>query len=781
MTKQQLIETIKEKIEKIDSKENEFKEIHKIVADSVMQYIKPYWKDCIRKKQEKKRAFYFSAEFLVGRAILNNLLCLSIYKEIEDILEEKGFNISVLEEEQDIAIGNGGLGRLAACFLDSAASLNIPLDGYGIKYQFGYFKQTIEDGFQNEEPENWEDSADSWLCLCKKDAVEVCFKDEIVVAVPYDMPIIGYENGNFNVLRLWQAKAKDGFSLKDFNSSLFQKAFEKENEAKSITAVLYPNDETKQGKKLRLKQQYFFCSASLQDILKKYKKKYGSNFEFLDNSIAIQLNDTHPVIAIVELIRILCDCEGIEFKEAFKIAKNVFSYTNHTIMPEALEKWQKDLVLELLPDIYKYILKIEEEFCFEMDRLKVKKELVQKIDIIKSDFISMADMAVFCCKKTNGVSKIHTEILKNSCLKEWHEIYRDRFLNITNGITQRRWLLLCNKELSFFISKLLGGYDFVKNLEMLKELEKFSNEKSVLEEFRRIKQKKKEQLARYIEKKEGVVIDPNTIFDVQTKRLHEYKRQLLNILAILSLYFRIKRGEIKDFFPTTFIFGAKAAPSYRRAKAIIKLINTVSSLVLSDSICSKYIKIVFVQNYNVSYAEKIVPACNVSEQISTAGTEACGTGNMKFMLNGAVTLGTYDGANIEIVGEAKRENNYIFGKTVEEIKDIEEEYNPVRIYNENKYIKEVIDLLDSKLLGEESLFLELKDSILKGASWHKPDQYYLLLDFDEFFKAKLFVNKDYKDQYKFDGKCWANIYSAGKFSSDRAIKEYATKIWGFNP
>ena len=732
MEKSKLIEIIKNEIEK---KEDYSKNVYKVVSESIMNYIKPNWRNCRKEKEKGKRAFYFSAEFLVGRAILNNLLCLSIYREVEEIFKEKGLDISILEEENDIAIGNGGLGRLAACFLDSAASLKIPLDGYGIKYQFGYFEQYFKDGFQEERAEYWMQETNSWLICCEEQAVEVSFKGQSVIAVPFDIPIIGYENENINTLRLWEARAKKRFSLKDFNNSLYLKAFEEENKAKSITAVLYPNDETKEGKILRLKQQYFFCSASLQDILRRYKKKHGLNFEFLSKEVAIQLNDTHPVISIAELIRILCENEGVEFKTAFEIVKNIFSYTNHTTMSEALEKWDKDLILELIPNVYKYILKIEQEFHLEMEMRSVQKEKIEKIDIIRNNLVCMADMAVFCSAKTNGVSKIHTEILKNRCLKDWYDIYPSRFFNITNGITQRRWLLLCNKELCVLI---------------------------------------------YIEKKEGILIDSKTIFDVQAKRLHEYKRQLLNILVILSLYFRIKRGEIKDFFPTTFIFGAKAAPSYRRAKSIIKLINTVSSLIAKDSLCSKYIKIVFVQNYNVSYAEKIVPACEVSEQISTAGTEASGTGNMKFMLNGAVTLGTYDGANIEIVEEAKRENNYIFGKTFEEIEKIKEVYNPNKIYNENIYIKEVMDALDSDMLGKEPLFLELKDSILKGASWHKPDQYYLLIDFDDFFNTKILVNEDYKDKIKFNRKCWENVCSAGKFSSDRAIKEYATYIWGFN-
>lgn len=753
--------------------------IHKAIADTVINYIYDFWDKSKEEKQKVKRAYYFSAEYLVGRAVLNNLICLDLYNIVKKFLKEKGYFISILDEVEDDGLGNGGLGRLAACFLDSAATLKIPLDGYGIKYKYGYFKQIFKDGFQIEEKDDWTEKTDFWSVLVEKDIVEVSFKNQTVLALPYDMPIIGYKNNNINTLRLWEAHSKEKFCLEEFNKGNFLKAFEEENKAQAISAILYPNDDTKKGKVLRLKQQYFFCSASLQDIIKRYKNKHGKDFSLFKDFVAIQLNDTHPVISIAELIRLLCENEKLMFKDAFFTARNVFSYTNHTIMAEALEKWPVEIFLENIPNVYKYILKIREEFYKEMKEKEIKEEVIEKIDIIKDGLIHMANLAIFSSFRVNGVSKIHTEILKKSCLKDWFSVYPLKFQNKTNGITQRRWLKLCNEELSELITKLLKTNRWIIDLEMLKDLKKYADDEEVLEEFRKIKQIKKRQLAKYIKNKDGFVVDVNTIFDVQAKRLHEYKRQFLNILAILSLYFRIKRGEIKDFTPTTFIFGAKAAPSYKRAKLIIKLINNISELIKKDKLCSDLISIVFVENYNVSYAEKIVAACNVSEQISTAGTEASGTGNMKFMLNGAVTLGTYDGANIEIVEAAGRENNYIFGKTVEEIKEIEKIYNPQKIYEENNNIKEVVDALDGGILGEKNLFLELKDSLLKGASWHKPDQYYLFLDFDDFIKTKLTVNKDYKNQIDFNKKCWNNLSSAGVFSSDKTIQNYAKDIWFF--
>lgn len=754
-------------------------QVYNALSKSTMENLADNWISSIKSHNDGRRVCYFSAEFLVGRAIFNNLLCLGIYDDVKDLLSDQGFDIERLEEIEDAALGNGGLGRLAACFLDSAATLNLPVDGYGIRYKYGLFKQAIEDGFQVEYPDDWTKYGDPWAIRCEEDSVRVDFYDQKVVAVPYDMPIIGYGTNHVGTLRLWQAEAVNGFDFEAFNDCKYRDAVEERDAAEDISSVLYPNDNTIPGKVLRLKQQYFFCSASLQDIIKKYKKKYGNDFSKFSDMHAIQLNDTHPVISIAELIRLLCDVEGLSFKEAFSIARKTFSYTNHTIMAEALEKWSKKFMKKVIPKVVKYILLIQNEFEKEMKYLGVSKTVSSKIAILQGDTIHMANLAVYASTYTNGVARIHTEILKNDVLKEWYSLYPEKFQNKTNGITQRRWLLLCNRELSDLITRLLGSNKWITNLSELKKLEQFVSDENVINDFMKLKYEKRCQLSKYINNQDGILIDPDTIFDVQVKRLHEYKRQLLNILAILHLYFKIKDGKIADFMPTTFIFGAKAAPGYDRAKGIIKLINSVANLIEKDNVVNKYIKVVFVQNYNVSYAEKIMAAADVSEQISTAGTEASGTGNMKFMLNGAVTLGTFDGANVEIAEEAGRENNYIFGNTVEQIKELSEDYDPVKIYNNDKDIKRVLDALDNGLLddGKTGIFKELKGSILKGASWHDPDQYYLLADFKDYVDAKLKVNKDYKDRVKFAQKCWMNIANAGKFSSDRTIADYAENLW----
>ena len=755
-------------------------QIYNALSRSIMERLSDDWIKSIEAHNNTRRVFYFSSEFLVGRAIFNNLVCLKIYDDVKKLLSDEGFEIQQLEEIEDAALGNGGLGRLAACFLDSAATLNLPVDGYGIRYKYGLFKQKIEDGFQVEYPDDWTKYGDPWSVRREDDSVRIEFGDQSVIAVAYDMPIVGYGTDHVGTLRLWQAEPVNRFDFSAFNDSKYLEAVKERDLAEGISSVLYPNDNTDSGKILRLKQQYFFCSASLQDIIKKYKRKYGSDFSQFSSKSAIQLNDTHPVISIAELIRILCEHEDCSFDQAFNIARKTFSYTNHTIMAEALEKWPKSFIKKIIPNVFEYILLIQDKFEKEMKLLGVSKKTCSEISPIQGDYVHMANLAVYSCSYTNGVAKIHTDILKNDLFKDWYSIYPQKFQNKTNGITQRRWLLLCNHELADLISRLLKSDVWITNLSELKKLERFVDDQAVIEEFMKLKFKKRCQLAEYINKQEGISIDPRTIFDVQIKRLHEYKRQFLNILAILHLYFKIKNHELQDFAPTTFIFGAKAAPGYYRAKSVIKLINSVADLIEKDPIVRKYIKVVFVQNYNVSYAEKIIAAADVSEQISTAGTEASGTGNMKFMLNGAVTLGTFDGANIEIVEEAGLENNYIFGNVVEQIQDISLKYDPVEIYQTDKNIKRVLDALDSGLLDHGKsvdMFKELKDSILKGASWHRPDQYYLLADFNDYIRAKLKVNQEYKNKIDFAKKCWMNIANAGKFSSDRTIKDYAENIW----
>ena len=737
-------------------------ELHNCVSKAVMAEIAENFKKTQIENNKKRRAYYFSAEFLVGRAIYNNLLCSGLLKKCEEFLKGIGKSLNDFEEIEDAALGNGGLGRLAACFLDSGANLGLPLDGYGIRYRFGLFKQYFEDGFQKETLDDWSKYGDPWSQRNDDDTVIVKFSDYKVKAVPYDMPIISYGAKHISNLRLWQAEPLEQFDFSLFDSGKYEKCVSEKNKAEDISRVLYPNDNTQYGKLLRLRQQYFFCSASLQDIIKKFKVNHTDFSEF-SKFVTIQLNDTHPVISIPELIRLL-DKEGINFKDALKIAKQVFNYTNHTVLPEALEKWDMKFIRKISPEIAKIITKISKQ---------------SEISIIENGQVNMAYLACYCSKYINGVAEIHTEILKDTVLSEIYKLYPEKFQNKTNGITQRRWLALCNKELSSLITELLKSDKWITDLSVLKNLEKFADDNAILQRFIDIKQNNKQILCDFINKKEGIVLNPNTIFDVQIKRLHEYKRQFLNILCILELYFEIKEGNLKDFAPTTFIFGAKSAPGYFRAKGIIKLCNEVAKLIESDSEVSKYIKVVFVSDYNVSYAEKIIAAADVSEQISTAGTEASGTGNMKLMLNGAVTLGTYDGANIEIVREAGQENNYIFGARVEDIEEIKDSYNPKDYYNNDSRIKRCLDALVDGTLSDNGtgMFKELYDSVLEGASWHKPDHYYLLLDFDDFLKSKIQLNRDYTNRLDFSKKQWLYMCNAGKFSSDRTIKEYAKDIW----
>jgi len=754
-------------------------ELHDVISTAFMGHIATDWMDSRNRRIHERTAYYFSAEFLVGRAIYNNLVSKGIYDNVEKDLNELGVSLKNLEDVEDAALGNGGLGRLAACFLDSAATNNIALDGYGIRYKYGLFKQGLEDGFQTEVPDDWTKWGDPWSIRNENDSVEVCFKDMTVKAVPYDMPIVGYGTDNVGTLRLWQSESLVPFDFDLFNQQKYDKSVNLKNRAEDISRVLYPNDDNNEGKKLRLKQQYFFSSASLQDIIRKYKSIHGNDFNKFADFITIQLNDTHPVISIPELIRLLSVNENVDFEKAFEITRNVFNYTNHTIMQEALEKWDLKIIRDTIPQVLDIIKQIDKKLKNELKKAKVKKEIAETMYIIQDKRVHMAYMATFCSKYVNGVARIHTNILKSSVLKDWYELYPEKFQNKTNGITQRRWLLLCNRELSALVTELLGSDEWATDLDKLKDLEKYADDENVLNRFIAIKEAKKQQLADFIKQHDGIEIDENTIFDIQIKRLHEYKRQFLNALAILELYFEIKDGTLKDFTPTTFIFGAKSAPGYARAKGIIKLINEIAKLIDNDKEVSKYIKVVFVKNYNVSYAEKLVAACDVSEQISTAGTEASGTGNMKLMLNGAVTLGTFDGANIEIVEEAGEENNYIFGARVEDIEEIKDTYSSKEIYETDEKVKRVLDALVDGTLedGKTRIFKELYDSILKGASWHKPDHYYLLLDFNDYIETKKRVNEEYKNKKEFYKKCWLNMCNAGKFSSDRTIKQYADEIW----
>ncbi|WP_295136731.1 glycogen/starch/alpha-glucan phosphorylase [Ruminococcus sp.] len=755
-------------------------QLHDALGKTVMEMFADRWDNARQQHLSKRRAAYLSMEFLVGRAVYNNLLVLGIYDEVDEAFRELGIDLASLEEIEDAALGNGGLGRLAACFLDSAATLALPLDGYGIRYKYGLFKQSIEDGFQKEDIDDWTRYGDPWSVRCDEDTVLIEYSGQTVKAVPYDMPIFGFRTENVGTLRLWQAEPVKEFDFDLFNKQDYLEASREKIYAEDISRVLYPNDDTDEGKKLRLKQQYFFSCASLTDIVRKHKARFGT-LENLADYISVQLNDTHPVISIPELIRQLVDNEGFTFEKALDMAKKIFNYTNHTVMQEALEKWRTDLVEELLPRIYSIIIQINEALIADMYAAGVQKDKTDRIKIIKGGLIHMADMACYASSHINGVAEIHTQILKDSVLADWFSLAPEKFRNETNGITQRRWIALCNRELSALITELLGDDNWINDLDRLRELAKFADDENVLRRFIDIKQGKKQQLADFIKAHDGIDTDADSVFDIQIKRLHEYKRQLLNAFSILWIYYGIKDGSIQDFTPTTFIFGAKSAPGYRRAKAIIKFINEVGRIVSSDPDTRDLIKVVFVQNYNVSYAEKLVAAADVSEQISTAGTEASGTGNMKLMLNGAVTLGTFDGANIEIVREAGEENNYIFGARVEDLERIVPEYDSRSIFANDSMVKKVVSsLIDGTVSdGGSGDFRELYTALLDGASWHAPDHYYLLGDMRDYVETKLRCISDFSaDRLAFARKQWLNMCNSGKFSSDRTIADYAANIWG---
>ena len=757
-------------------------QLHMALGKTVQAEIADNWEKSKKKHASSRRAFYFSAEFLMGRMMYNNLYCLGILDETKAMLKKKGIDINVFEEIDDAALGNGGLGRLAACYLDSAATMEVPLDGYGIRYKYGLFKQLVKDGYQVETADDWQRFEDPW-CIRRDDlAVTVSFKDQTVKAVPYDMAVIGYGTKNINTLRLWQAEAVNDFDFSEFNNCNYHEAVKEKNAAENISKVLYPNDNSHEGKVLRLKQQYFFCSASLQDIMRSYKAKYGNDFSHFAEDYAFQLNDTHPVSCIPELVRLLMQ-DGLTFDEAFEIARNTCAYTNHTVLGEALEKWHADLMMSVVPEIYDIICLIANKLQEELTAKGVSEEMKAKMRIVDSNTVHMARLATYVSTYVNGVAQIHTEILKADVLKEWYQIYPERFQNKTNGITQRRWLGLCNPELSAFITERCGD-GWLKDLSILGKLNDHMDDATV-KEFNKIKAKKKKELAAYIKKMDGVDVNPSMIFDIQVKRLHEYKRQLINAFSIMAIYFKLKNGELPKWNPTCFIFGAKAAPGYARAKAIIKYINELANLVNNDPDTKDKLQVVYCSNYNVSYAEKIVTAADVSEQTSTAGTEASGTGNMKFMANGAVTLGTWDGANIEIAEQAGVENEYIFGAKVEEIEAIKDSYNPREIYNSNPEIKRVIDTLvdgtvsDGGKQGEGS-FAELHKALLDGTHWHQADHYFVLLDLPGYIDTKIKCNADYSKRVEFGRKCLMNVANAGKFSSDRAIVEYAKELWHVN-
>ena len=744
-------------------------ELHEALGEAVMMAISDNWNRSKRARMHQRKAHYISAEYLIGRLVYSNLYNLGILEDMKKLFAERGVDLAVLEDIEDAALGNGGLGRLAACFLDSAASCDLPLSGYGLRYKFGLFKQSFDaNGSQKENADDWSKYGDPWSYRRYNHTVKVKFPDHTVLAVPYDVPIIGYGTENINTLRLWQCEAEEELDFNAFNDQDYQRALAQKNKAEDITRVLYPNDSTWEGKRLRIKQQYVLSSASLQDMLRTYKVAHGTDLSHFADYYAVQLNDTHPAMSIPELIRLLM-LEGMDFEQSFSIAQRTFSYTNHTVMGEALEKWNLDLMRSVVPEIVDIICRIDE---------RLKKEN-PGLFIVRDNTAHMANLSVYVGSYVNGVAEIHSQILKDDLFKDWYHMFPERFQNKTNGVTPRRWLGLCNPELTQLIKYRIGG-EFLKDLDQLARLKPMIDDTMVYQ-FNTVKRAKKEQLCKVIAEHEDVKLNPDFIIDVQVKRLHEYKRQLMNALSIMDIYFRLKDGELPDFHPTVYIFGAKSAPGYARAKAIIRYINRVARLINNDPAVADKLKVVFVQNYNCSYAEHIIPAADVSEQISPAGTEASGTGNMKLMLNGAVTLGTLDGANVEIAQEAGMENEYIFGHTVQEINACRDSYHSRDIYNSDAHLHRAIDTLVDGTVPTDDDQTELYHALLDGASWHKPDHYFVLLDYASYMDAKLRVNREYADRLNFGRKCLENVASASKFSSDRTIRQYAEEIWHIKP
>ena len=742
-------------------------ELHEALGQAVMMAISDSWSHAKKTRMHERKAYYISAEYLIGRLVYSNLFNLGILDEMKKLFAERGVDLAVLEDIEDDALGNGGLGRLAACFLDSAASTNIPLSGYGLRYKFGLFKQSFDgNGNQVEKADDWTKFGDPWSYRRYNHTVKIHFPDHTVLAVPYDVPIIGYDTNNVGTLRLWQCEAEEELNFDAFNSQDYLRALDAKNKAEDITRVLYPNDSTWDGKRLRIKQQYVLSSASLQDMIRTFKIAHGNDLSRFGEFYAVQLNDTHPAMSIPELIRLL-ELEGMSFDDAFKVAQKTFSYTNHTVMGEALEKWPLDLMRSVVPEIVDIICQIDAKLKTEHPNLF----------IIRDNVAHMANLSVYVGSYVNGVAEIHTQILKDDCFKDWYNVYPERFQNKTNGITPRRWIGLCNPELTDMVRQKVGG-DFLKDLELIGGLKDQVSDETVAQ-FNAIKRKKKEQLCHVIAKHEGIMLNPDFMFDVQVKRLHLYKRQLMNILSVVDIYFRLKEGRLPDFYPTVFIFGAKSAPGYMDAKSVIRYINRVARMINSDPAVADKMKVVFVQNYNCSYAEHIIPAADVSEQISPAGTEASGTGNMKLMLNGAVTLGTLDGANVEIAQEAGMENEYIFGHTVEQINAGRSTYYPRGIYDSNADLRRAINTLVDGTVPTDDGLRNLFHSLLDWGE--NSDQYRLLLDYESYLDAKLRANRDYADRMAFGRKCLQNVASAAKFSSDRTIRQYAEEIWHIKP
>ncbi|WP_175934763.1 glycogen/starch/alpha-glucan phosphorylase [Corynebacterium sp. Marseille-P4321] len=755
------------------------------LSAAVMEQLADDWDETRKAYKATRRAAYFSAEFLQGRALLNNLTNLGLVDQAAEVSREYGFELSdVLESEHDAALGNGGLGRLAACFLDSAAAQDYPLTGYGLLYRYGLFRQEFENGFQREHPDAWKESFYPFIVRRGSEQRRVCFDDMTVRAIPYDMPITGYGTNNVGTLRLWDAAPVADFDYDAFNSQRFADAILERESVHDITRVLYPNDSTYAGKVLRVRQQYFFVSASLQEMIDDYIDNHGEDLRDFHKYNSIQLNDTHPVLGIPELMRLLMDEHGLGWDDAWHVVTNTFAYTNHTVLQEALETWEESIFRQLFYRVYEIVMEIDRRYRIDMEERGIAPETAHHYSPVHDGMVHMAWIACYASYSINGVAAIHTEIIKDETLGFWHDLKPDVFNNKTNGVTPRRWLRMCNPRLSELLDRLAGNDDWVTDLNKLKELRSYADDPEVLRELREIKAANKRDFAEWIEDRQGAEIDPDSIFDTQIKRLHEYKRQLMNALYILDLYFRITQDGERDIPKRTFIFGAKAAPGYAMAKGIIKLINTIGELVNNDPVASEYIHVVFVENYNVSPAEQIIPASDVSEQISTAGKEASGTSNMKFMMNGALTLGTMDGANVEIVDSVTMSNAYIFGARVNELQHLKKTYDPKQVAAETPGLQRALDALVDGTLDDDGTgaFHDIRASLLDGFGHDAADVYYVLGDFADYRDTRdRMADEYYADPDHWAKMCWINICETGRFSSDRTIRDYANEVWKIDP
>ena len=750
------------------------------LSRAVMELIGPSWEATRKLYQEGRTVHYFSAEFLVGRSLLNNLINRELLDVIRELVDEAGFDFdAILNEETDPALGNGGLGRLAACFIDSSATMELPVIGHGLLYRYGLFRQEIEHGHQKEYPDAWMELPYPFLATRREDKVLVRYRDMDVYAVPWDLPVTGWGTKNVNTIRLWKVEPAEEFDFNLFNSQRFDDAVIMRNRVQDICRVLYPNDTTYDGKVLRVRQQYFFVSASLQTIVSKYRELHGYDFSHFADKNIIQLNDTHPVLAILELMRLLIDENQQSWDEAWEIVTKVFAFTNHTIMQEALEKWDIEIFRFLFPRILEIIEMIDKQFREQAFEKGHNEQEIDALAPIHDNQIHMALLAIYACNSINGVAKIHSEILKHEVFNPFYRWWPDKFKNKTNGVTPRRWLNLCNPDLSAMLTRLSGTDAWLTDMDMLLELKEFANDTHEMRNLLEVKAKNKERLADLIREREGIDIDTSFIFDVQIKRLHEYKRQLMNALEILDRYYKLKENPLLDMPPVAYIFGAKAAPGYFLAKATIKFINEIASIVNDDLDVSHKMRVIFMHNYNVSLAEKIFPAADVSEQISTVGMEASGTGNMKFMMNGALTVGTYDGANIEILQQVGEDNAFMFGPRLKDFPATKKFYASHWQYENIEGLKRVVDTLVSGAIsdGNTGMFRALYNRLLQGSSYEKADPYYVLGDFDDYRETRNRAYAAYRNQINWAKMCWNNICASGHFSSDRTIRDYAEDIW----